>query len=149
MNKKNVLIAIVFMVFGLLILSGCTELTRNDTFTNYNIGEHFGGNRDGYLVKLNNSFFANITYKNECIEIYKLLDTASSDFFGNSELYYSGNISECYCNNSNLIVYSSANKNYVMIDCNNINNTQSFTEAKSTGIELSKLSKIVLNDSEA
>ena len=145
MNKNNILVIITLALLGgLLILSGCKESISNDNFAAYNIGEHFAGNRDGYFIKLNDSFFANITYKNDKIEIYKLLNTTSTDYFGNSELYYIDNISECYCDNSNIIVYSLTNKKYVIIDCNNMNNTQSFSETDIKNIDLSKFTKVVL-----
>lgn len=145
MNKNNILGKTIFVLLvGLLMLSGCKKLIINDSFEVYNIGEHFGENRDGYFIKLNRSFFANITYKDEEIEIYKLLDLASSDYFGNSELYYSDIISECYCNDNNIIVYSLTKNKYVMLDCNDINNTRSFSEIDSKSIDFSKFTKVVL-----
>lgn len=140
-----VLWAITLTLFvGLLILSGCTGLMSDTDFARYYVGDCFSENRDGYNIKLNDSFFANITYKNEEIEIYKLLDTTSSDYFGNSELYYSDNINECYCSDSDIIVYSSTNNKYVMIDCNDMNNTQSFSETDIEKIDLSEFTKVIL-----
>lgn len=144
MNKNNILLIITILFFGvLLMLSGCKELISDYNFVEYNIGEHFVENRDGYFIKLNDSFFANITYKNKEIEIYKLLDTTSTDYFSNSELYYSDNISECYCDNSNIIVYSLTNNKYVIIDCNDINNIQSFSEIYSQNIDLTKFTIVI------
>lgn len=145
MNKNNTLFsfALVFFV-GLLILSGCTGLMDCDSFEKYSVGDCFSKNRDGYIVKLNDSFFANITYKNEEIEIYKLLDTTTSDYFGNSDLYYSDNIGECYCNNSNIIVYSLTNNQYIIIDCNDMNNTQRISETDLKKIDLSEFTKVTL-----
>lgn len=131
-----VLWAITLTLFvGLLMLSGCTGLMSDTDFARYHVGDCFSENRDGYNIKLNDSFFANITYKNEEIEIYKLLDTTSSDYFGNSELYYS---------DSDIIVYSSTNNKYVMIDCNDMNNTQSFSETDIEKIDLSEFTKVIL-----
>ncbi len=146
MEKKNILVIFaIALLGGLLMLSGCKALKTNDNFVDQNIGEHFAGNRDGYFIKLNDSFFASITYKNEKIEIYKLTDITSTDYFGNSELYYSDNISESYCNNSNIIVYSRKNNKYVVIDCNDINNIQFFSEIDSKDIDLTKFTKVILS----
>ena len=144
MKKNNILVIFILVLFMGLMLSGCKELIDSDNFTECDIGEHFEGNRDGYFIKLNDSFFANFTYKNEEIEIYKLLDTTSTDYFGNSELYYSDNISRCYCNNSNIIVYSLRKDKYVIIDCNDKNNTQSYSETDSKNIDLTKFTKVIL-----
>ena len=148
--KKNSILVIftIALLCVLIILSGCKEVINNDGFADYNIGEHFEGNRDGYFIKLNDSFFANITYKNEEIEIYKLIDISSTDYFANSELYFSDNINECYCDNSNIVVYSMTNNKYIVIDCNDINNIQSFSEIDSKSIDLNKLTKVTLSSSE-
>lgn len=145
MKKNKILVILtIAILLGLIMLSGCTGLMDSDNFADYKIGEHFVDNRDGYFIKLNDSFFASITYKNEEIDIYKLTDTASTDYFGNSKLYYSDSLSECYCDNSNIVVYSITHNEYVVIDCNDRNNIQSFSEIDSKDIDLTKFTKVIL-----
>lgn len=144
MNKYNILVTITLVLLvGLIMFTGCKGLLRETNFESYNIGERFDGNRDGYIIKLNNLFFANITYKNDEIEIYKLLDYSSTDYFGNSELYYSDIIDECFCNNSKLIVHSLTKDEYVIIDCNDKNNIQRFLKEDINNINLDKFTKVV------
>lgn len=145
MNKNNILVTITLvLIVGLIMLSGCKGLLSEANFESYNIGERFDENRDGYLIKLNNLFFADITYKNNEIAIYKLLDSSSTDYFGNSELYYNDSIDECFCNNNEIIVHSLTKDKYVIIDCNDINNIQSFSETDIKNIDLNKFTEIVL-----
>ena len=152
---KNRVIVLMLVALLLLMLPGCEESISNDTgadssggdvFADFRVGDEFDDDRDGYLIKLNDSFFAEFSYENPAyIVIYKLLDSTTVDFLGDSELFYSDTIdSECYCNNSNIIVHSLTNENYVLIDCNDINNAQSFTEIDSSNIDLSEFTKIVL-----
>lgn len=144
MNKKNILVTITLAILVVFImLSGCKGLIRETDFETYNIGEHFDGNRDGCIIKLNNLFFANITYKNDEIEIYKLLDYSTTDYFGNSELCYKDIIDECFCNNSKLIVHSLTKDEYVIIDCNDKNNMQRLSKEDINDINLDKFTKVV------
>lgn len=126
-----------------LVLCGCSGLKIDDSFASCNVGDHLAENRDGYIVKLNESFFAEFTYKNpEYIKINELLDSDSSDFLGDSKLYYSDNISGCYSNDSNIVVYSLTKNCYVLIDCKDVNNIRYFTETDGADIDLSQFTKV-------
>lgn len=144
MNKINVKVIVTLTFFCFLLMSSsCKGLISNNNFASLNIGDRFEENRDGYFIKLNELFFANITYKNKNVEIYKLINTDTSDYFGNSQLIYSENISECYCSESNIILYSLTNNRYVMIDCVDIGNTQSVAEIDIKNIDLSKFTRVI------
>lgn len=144
MNKNNILLSTAITIFvGLLMLSGCTDLINDlKGFEELAVSDHFAGNRDCHCIKLNNSFFAMYIYENKDVEIYKLLDSTSDDLFGSSELYYTDNISECYSNDSNILVYSLTYKKYIMIDCNDVNNTKILSETDIQKIDLSKFTKV-------
>ena len=83
--QKLLLIAITSIV--VISLVGCQNFFDSKSFADYNIGDRFASNRDGYMIKLNSSFFASISYKEtEDAEIFKLLDLDSADIIGNSKL---------------------------------------------------------------
>lgn len=142
---KKILVTVFSAIIVSLVLFGCENWTSSDNFSKYDTGDRFGENRDGYMVKLNNSFFANISYKDDGYgEIYKLLDFTSSDLLGNAKIYYSGDISKCYCNDSNILIYSATNDNYILIDCSDINNTKNFTALEDADADLSDYTEITI-----
>lgn len=143
--KKYVVILLVVLLCGALFY-GCNF---NKTFDDFEIGDQFSSNRDCYRIKLNTTFFAlsffdgfneNQTY------IYKLNDLESPAILDNSDLYYSGLISKCYCNENNILAYSQTNDNYVLIDCNNIDNIQLFDTLDETGLDLSAFTEIIIDE---
>lgn len=143
MFVTSIVLVFVTCMFGCNTVLEEFDLSENFDFNNYNIGERFSDNRDEYLIKLNNSFFARITYKNDDVEIYKLLDTSTTDYFGNCELYYTDNFEECFCNNNKIIVYTLAKDECVQIDCNDKNNIKKLSKTDVDNIDLGKFTQVV------
>jgi hypothetical protein len=141
--KSFLSIAIVFIIF-FTSLTGCQNLVSSRNFADYNIGDRFESNRDIYMVKLNNSFFASVSYKEtEKIEIYKLLDFNSDDLIGNSKLYFSGEFDKCYSNEDNILIKSDVNNNYILIDCNDIKNQKVSSSVDDLNVDLSAYKEII------
>lgn len=139
----TIFIAFIFVV----TLVGCQTLSDNVGIVDYSIGENFGSNRDGYMIKLNNSFYAAVTYKdpNE-IQIYKLVDFDSADLIGSSELFYNGEIIKCYSTDENIILKLSDNNGYVLIDCENIKNKQELNSLDDLNIDLPSYNEVNIGD---
>ncbi len=136
-------IAIVFIIF-FTSLTGCQNPLSSKNFADYNIGDRFEGNRDGYMVKLNNCFFASMPYKEtEKKEIYKLLNFDSVDLTGNSQLYFSGSFNKCYSREDSIIIKSDLNNNYIFIDCNDIKNQKSSSSIDELNVDLSTYREIM------
>ena len=141
--QKLLLIAITSIV--VISLVGCQNSSDSKSFADYNIGDRFVSNRDGYMIKLNSSFFASISYKEtEDAEIFKLLDLDSADIIGNSKLYFTGNFRKCYSNDDSIIIKSDINNNYVFIDCNNVNNQRISSTVAGLNIDLSTYTEILI-----
>lgn len=127
----------IALAFILLVIS----LTGCQSFSECNVGDEFGGNRDGYKVKLNSCFFADVPYDDaEKIEIYKLNDINSDDLIGSSELYFTGDFEKCYSNEDNILIESS--DDYILIDCNDIDNQISSPTVDNLNIDLSAYTEI-------
>lgn len=149
-KKRIFLVAIASILIGLFMLSGCKMIIYGDDFTKYDVGDRVTDNRDGYSIKLNDSFFALFLYKTpDYIRIYKKFEYNTSDFDGDSELYYSDKISKCYCNNDNILVYSLTSNNYVLIDCNQKNNLRIIDDLNSADIDLSDFTAVIISNEES
>ncbi len=141
--KKFFSIAIVSII-TFISLTGCQSLFSSKNFADYNIGDRFESNRDGYMIKLNSRFFASVSYKKtEKIEIYKLLDFNSADLIGNSKLYFTGEFDKCYSNEDNILIKSDINNNYTLIDCDNVKNQKVSSSVDDFNIDLSTYTEIM------
>lgn len=152
MNKK---IFILFLCISVLATSILFYIiNRNNSITFYKAENKFekasiGGkildNRDGYGLKLNNSFWVLKTYseKNQ-VKIFKLKDMVSTDLASNSELFYYGAIDNLFCKEDTIIAFSNKNNHYVVIDCNNINNLHIVKSKNELEIDLSEYTEVKL-----
>ena len=141
--KSYCFIAIVLIIF-FASLTGCQNSLSSRNFADYNIGDRFDSNRDGYMVKLNNCFFASVPYKEtEKKEIYKLLNFNSVDLTGNSKLYFSGRFNKCYSNEDSIIIKSDVNNNYILIDCNDVKNQKASSNIDDLNVDLSAYKEII------
>ena len=146
MCRKSIIISGVLLIAIVLLFCGCNFYK---TFDELEVGEYYSSNRDCYRVKLNTSFYALSFFdgfNENQTEIYKLNDYELPASLDDSDLYYSGFISKCYCNESNILAYSQTNDEYVLIDCNDIGNIQFFDTLDETDLDLSEFTEVIIDE---
>ena len=136
--KKSFLCVVLAVVVITLSFSGCNfSEQEHKTFESCEVGEIYMVSYDVDVFKLNDNFVLNRfpTAKDDIV--YKIRNTTESYIFVDSEEYYRGHISKCYCSNKYILLCLENSQQCVLLDCDSKKNIVVYDNIKDVKIDYS------------